>query len=49
MIKIETLKSHLLELSGNHNGSLKNAIKLVRSAARCKVDAVKIQHIQLIQ
>ncbi len=45
MIKIGNSQKPFIiaELSGNHNGSLKNAIKLVRSAARCKVDAVKIQ------
>ena len=45
MIKIGNSQKPFIiaELSGNHNGSLKNAIKLVRAAARCKVDAVKIQ------
>jgi pseudaminic acid synthase len=45
MIKIGNSQKPFIiaELSGNHNGSFKNAIKLVRSAARCKVDAVKIQ------
>ncbi len=45
MIKIGNSQKPFIiaELSGNHNGSLKNAIKLVRAAARCKVDAIKIQ------
>ena len=33
----------IAELSGNHNGSIKEALNLVKAAARCKVDAVKIQ------
>ena len=33
----------IAELSGNHNGSLSNALKLVDIAAKCKVDAVKLQ------
>ncbi len=33
----------IAELSGNHNGSLKNALKLIDIAAKCKVDAVKLQ------
>lgn len=32
----------IAELSGNHNGSIKEALNLVKAAARCKVDAVKI-------
>ncbi len=45
MIKIGNSQKPFIiaELSGNHNGSLKNAIKLVRAAARCNVDAIKIQ------
>ena len=44
MIKLETLKSHLLSLNFLEiTMALKNAIKLVRAAARCKVDAIKIQ------
>ena len=48
MIKIGNSQKPFIiaELSGNHNGSLKNAIKLVRAAARCKVDAVRFKLIQ---
>ena len=35
----------IAELSANHNGSLKNALKLVDQAAWCGVSAIKIQTI----
>lgn len=33
----------IAELSGNHNGSFKNAVKLIKEAKRAGVDAVKLQ------
>ena len=31
------------EMSGNHNGSIENALEIIRSAKECGADAVKIQ------
>ena len=31
------------EMSGNHNGDIKNAFKLIKSAKECGADAIKIQ------
>ncbi|WP_269623230.1 pseudaminic acid synthase [Prochlorococcus marinus] len=31
------------EMSGNHNGSIKNALKIIKTANECGADAVKIQ------
>ena len=31
------------EMSGNHSGKLKNALKIVRMAKKCGADAIKLQ------
>ena len=33
----------IAEIGPNHNGSLKNALSIIRSAAKCKVSAIKLQ------
>ena len=50
MIKIKTKKISkknkpfiIAEMSGNHNGLLSNALKLVDLAAKCGADAIKLQ------
>ena len=50
MIKIKTKKINknnkpfiIAEMSGNHNGLLSNALKLVDLAAKCGADAIKLQ------
>ena len=43
--KIDTNKKVLVvaEIGNNHEGSFKTAVKMIQSAARCGVDAVKFQ------
>ena len=37
------------EISANHGGSIERAKRTIHAAARCGVDAVKSNHIPLIQ